>query len=165
MIRKFCLPALFLLSLEVGAEEFCGRTAIINNQEVLVDISSSSKGEGLRPYLAKDITAQSYLDQYQKQGLSQNKNVIVGSVGIGLILGGASLDSENRFYQISIGLSLLALNVLIARSLEFENENLLRKSIDEYNKRNLPSIYFLPYQSHSGRQKGPGLIAGLQVPF
>lgn len=174
MIRKFCLTSIILLSLESGAENTCGRTAIINNQEVLVDISFSNKGEGLRPYLNKDATAKSYLDQYQKQGLSQNKNAIIGSMAIGLLLGAAAIPDKSKLGPldkqdlIATGISFLAINFLVAKTMDVKNENLLRRSIDEYNKRNNPKIYFLPYQNQWFgliKVKEFGLMAGLQASF
>ena len=70
---------------------------LINGQEVLVDISLSSKGEGLRPYLAKDAVAHNYLEQYQKTGFSQNKSALFGSAAIGLIAGGVLAPQDSRW--------------------------------------------------------------------
>ena len=159
--------------------EACGRAAIINNQPVLVDISSTSKGEGLRPYLNKDEVAKSYLDQYQEKVLSPNKSALIGTVAIGLIVSGLLLPSDKDLGPfksqdlIITGFAALVINFLVAEQVRSKNENLLLKSIDEYNKRNRPRIYFLPYQSgnrwsRSGEQgglKGLGLIAGLQLSF
>ena len=60
MLKQFILSLLFF-NLSALASESCSRTATINYQEVLVDSASSLKGEGLRPYLAKDAEALSYL--------------------------------------------------------------------------------------------------------
>ncbi|MCY4643077.1 MAG: hypothetical protein OXB88_00500 [Bacteriovoracales bacterium] len=156
MIRKFCLIILvwlFLSILSVFSAETCGRTAIINNQEVLMDISSSSKGEGLRPFLERDAVAKSYLDRYQEEGFSRNRNAVVGTLGVTLLLGAVLTTEEGRWGPfreqelIAGGLSLLFVNFLLAKGIEARNENLLRRSIDEYNKRNRPKIYFLPGQN------------------
>ena len=177
MIGKFCLTIIIIsLCAKSYGQQACGRTAVINNQPVLVDISSASKGEGLRPYLDKDAIAKSYLDQYQTNNLSPNQSAIIGSVAIGLVLGGATMPQRGNEGPlkagtlIAAGLSLLAVNFLVVQGLEFKNENLLRKSIDEYNKRNRPKIYFLPYENRwsyfsGGKQREFGLIAGLQASF
>ena len=176
MIGKFYLTLILLLPALLHGEEACGRTAIINNQPVLVDISSSSKGEGLRPYLNKDIVAKKYLDEYQERTLSPGRFALIGSLAIGLVLGGVAIPPQSQIGPfkakdlITTGVSIMAINFLVAQGVEFKNENLLRKSIDEYNKRNRPRIYFLPYsdrlRSTWRRGRGDfGLMAGLQTSF
>ena len=60
MIR-LTLLILSLISSAWGAET-CSRVASINYQEVLIDVSSNNRGEGLRYYLAKDQIAKELLD-------------------------------------------------------------------------------------------------------
>ncbi|HLW56607.1 MAG TPA: hypothetical protein VKY27_04425, partial [Bacteriovoracaceae bacterium] len=66
MTRLTLILILLLNSLSVFAAETCSRVAIINYQEVLVDVSSSNRGEGLRFYLEKDEVAKGLLDEYQE---------------------------------------------------------------------------------------------------
>ena len=175
MIGKFCLTTVIIFSTISLAEETCGRTAIVNNQPILVDISSSSKGEGLRPYLSKDPAAESYLNKYQEKILSPNYSAIIGSAGLGLAIGGSLLPSDGHVGSldgkdlITLGLSVLAINFLVVQGIEFKHEQLLQKSVDEYNKRNQPKIYFIPYSGQwpdAQTNKTPfGLIAKLQTSF
>ena len=125
-----------------------------------MDISASSKGEGLRPFLAKDPVAESYLNHYQERSLSHHRNAIIGTLGVGLLIGSYIAlrnkkvpPPEGRALALG-GVSLLVLNVLVAQSIEFGNEKLLRKSIDEYNKRNRPKIYFLPERQRRSFSEG-----------
>ena len=175
MIGKFYLTlSLLLLAAASRSQETCSRIAVINNQEVLVDISSSNKGEGLRPYLGRDPVAKDYLNQYQAKHLSPKRSAIIGSIAIGLMLGSefSSSDSESGLLSknalLTAGLSLLGINLLVSQTIEFENENLLLKSIYEYNKRNHPKIYFSPHEdrwTQSGRKGGFWPMLGLKASF
>ena len=57
------------------------------------------------------------------------------------------------------GAALIIVNFFIARTLEFNNEDNLNKAIEEYNKRNLPKIFFYPdgLPSESGQNPGLGM--------
>lgn len=146
MLNKYIfILSLILLSKFAQAEETCSRVAVINYQEVLVDTSSTQKGEGLRHHLNKDPIAKNYLDIYQDTSRIKWQNAALGTLGTGLILSSflINTDQENKKSLIVGGVSLLIINFLVARTLEFTNEENLKKSIDEYNKRNLPKIYFL----------------------
>lgn len=124
----------------------CSRTAIIGHQEILVDTSSSQKGEGLRFFLEQDPAAKSYLDEYQDNSHIRWQNAALGTAGTGLIIAGilSNVSSETRQNLYVSGVSLILVNFLVARTLEMTNERNLVRAIDEYNKRNLPRIHFSP---------------------
>jgi hypothetical protein len=149
MMKKLkILTILFLFGLSVNtqAAETCSRVAIINYQEVLVDTNSTQKGEGLRFHLEKDATALSYLDKYQEGTQIKWHNAILGTTGTTLILTAlvSNASDNNRQSLIIGGASLILINFLVARTLEITNEANLLKAVEEYNKRNLPRIYFGP---------------------
>ncbi len=125
--------------------ETCSRIAVINYQEVLVDSNVSEKGEGLRYHLEKDPVALELLNTYQKNSAIRWPNAILGTAGTGLLLFGFfTSDSQDRqIYLISSG-AVILVNFLVARTLEVANESNLNKAVEEYNKRNLPKIYFSP---------------------
>lgn len=131
----------------LGADT-CSRVAIINYQEVLVDTSSTQKGEGLRFHLEKDELAQKFLSEYQKGTEMRWQNALLGTLGTGLILTGLFTNSEsnNRKAFFISGGAFIAINFFVARTLEAANEKNLVRAIEEYNKRNLPRIYFSPDQ-------------------
>lgn len=130
----------------------CSRIAIINYQEVLVDTNSTQKGEGLRYYLEKDPIARMYLERYQKGTEIKWQNAIIGSMGTALILAGlvTNMPNDNKRSFLIGGASLIAINFLVAKTIEHNNEKNLLKAIERYNKHNLPHIYFNPF-SGSGR--------------
>lgn len=134
------------LSMTTQAAETCSRVAIINYQEVLVDTNSTQKGEGLRFHLEKDATALSYLDKYQEGTQIKWHNAILGTTGTTLILTAliSNASDNNKQSLIIGGASLILINFLVARTLEITNEANLLKAVEEYNKRNLPRIYFGP---------------------
>ena len=136
----------FGLSVSTQAAETCSRVAVINYQEVLVDTNSTQKGEGLRFHLEKDATALSYLDKYQEGSQIKWHNAILGTTGTTLILTAlvSNASDKNRQSLIIGGASLILINFLVARTLEITNETNLLKAVEEYNKRNLPRIYFGP---------------------
>ncbi|MBF0297727.1 MAG: hypothetical protein HQK51_03355 [Oligoflexia bacterium] len=143
------------------AINICGRTAVINYQEVLIDTSTTKRGDGLRYYLEKDSVAKQYLDEYQQKNLPKWYNAAVGTVGTSVVL--LSLGKLGPFEDVNdttkktwlySGLSLLILNFLLVKTLEYSNERLLIRSVEEYNKRNLPQIYFSPYQNSSDNKSG-----------
>lgn len=151
ILRFFLLFSIFFLqSTPLLAAETCSRIAIINYQEVLVDANTSEKGEGLRYHLEKDPVAKQYLDQYQKNSSSRLPSAILGSLGSGLILYGFfNSDTEDRRLLLISGAATMLVNFLVARTLEVTNEANLDRAIEEYNKRNLPKIFFNPEQAHN----------------
>ena len=149
-LRIFFLAiALFLAITPSLAVETCSRIAVINYQEVLVDTNSTEKGEGLRYHLEKDPVAKSYLDKYQEGTQIHWENAVMGTLGTGLMIGGilAQDDSTSRSPMLIGGATIMIINFLVAKTFENSNEENLNKAIEEYNKRNLPKIYFNPGQS------------------
>lgn len=138
------------------AAEACSRIAIINYQEVLVDTNSTQKGEGLRFHLEKDEKAKEYLDEYQKGTQIKWQNSLLGSVGTGLVLTSFLTNStgNNKRSLLIGGATLIAINFLVAKTLESANEKNLINAIEEYNKRNLPKIYFSPKTSEGREPSG-----------
>lgn len=165
ILRNFLFVFLFfmlLCSKTVSAVETCSRIAIINYQEVLVDSNAFEKGEGLRFHLEKDPIAREYLDSYQKNSAIRWPNALLGTAGTGLLLFGffTSNSQDRQIYLISGGATILV-NFLIARTLEVANEANLTHAIEEYNKRNLPKIYFNPENNLQGSASFPGFKVGL----
>lgn len=156
---------LFLLLLpSAWAAETCSRVAAINFQEVLVDVSNNNRGEGLRYYLEKDQVAKELLDDYQKNNRSTWKSAAMSTLGTGMIIGGLlrtnSGDEETftgRNFLLLGGATLIAVSYLISKTNQYNNEYLLSKSIDEYNKRNTPRIYFSPTDPKNGMGFGMGI--------
>lgn len=147
-LRVFLIFSLIFTTLTAHAVETCSRVAIINYQEVLVDSNTSEKGEGLRYHLEKDPVALQYLNTYQKNSAKKVTSAILGTAGTGLLLYGFfNSDSEDRRLYIIAGTTTILVNFLVARTLEVTNEANLNKAIEEYNKRNLPKIYFSPETS------------------
>ena len=127
------------------AVETCSRVATINYQEVLVDSNSTDKGEGLRFHLDKDAIAKNYLDLYQKNSSVTWPTAVIGTTGTAvLLIGFFNRHSTDRPIFLISGTAMILVNFLIARTLEFNNEKNLTRAIEEYNKRNLPKIYFNP---------------------
>lgn len=150
-IYKF-LILLICFSFHTISTETCSRIATVNYQEVIVDPSSTSRGEGLRFYLAKDEIASSLLDEYQKENKPRWETAALSTVGSGLVLMGIlrsntdkSTGITSRDSLIMSGGVFIALSYLISKTLRYKNEFTLQKSIDEYNKRNSPRIYFSPF--------------------
>ena len=162
-IRTLNLIFFFFIINELAAVETCSRVAIINYQEVLVDTSSNRKGEGLRFYLEKDKTANSYLDKYQEGTKIKLENALMGTVGTSMILGGILSNAQKTKKQSLLigGATLMILNFLVAKTRETSNEKNLEKAVEEYNKRNIPKIYFNPEES-SNRNLEPGVSFFLQ---
>lgn len=150
ILKLFLLFFLFIFSFCVNAAQTCSRIATINYQEVLVDSNSSEKGEGLRFHLEKDPVALEYLNKYQKGTGLRWQNAILGTAGTGLLLYGVfNSDSEDRKVLVGTGVATLFVNYLISRTLELSNETNLNKAIEEYNKRNLPKIFFTPEETRA----------------
>jgi len=140
-----------LISLSCLAAETCSRVATINYQEVLIDVSSSNRGEGLRYYLQKDQIAKELLDEYQSNNRPTWKNAAASTLGTAMILGGllrtTSGEDEtftSKNFLLFGGISLIGVSYLISKTNQYNNEYLLLKSIEEYNKRNSPKILFSP---------------------
>ncbi len=165
---KLTVLIIFILLGEVFAAETCSRVATINYQEVLVDVSSNNRGEGLRYYLEKDQVSKSLLDEYQDNNKPSWKTAAMSTFGTAMILGGilrtGSGEDEtftNRNFLIVGGISMIAVSYLVSRTNQYKNEYLLQKSVDEYNKRNTPKIYLTPLDT----QKGMGLGVGMSKEF
>lgn len=155
------------------ADDVCSRTATINYQDVLVDTSSSKLGEGLRFYLDKDPEAKKLLDKYQENNKIRRLDAVVSTAGSGMIIFGLFQSSKqdsskflNRESLIYSGIGLILLSYLVSRTIQYNNEKYLIRSIDEYNKRNTPRIYFNPTSQTDvlGTTKY-GLVAGLFKDF
>ena len=129
---------------------------------MLVDSNASDKGEGLRYHLEKDPVAKEYLETYQKNSTIRWPNAILGTAGTGLLLFGffTSNSQDRQIYLISGGATVLV-NFLMAKTLEMTNENNLNRAVEEYNKRNLPKIYFNPDGNHQGNSNFPDIKFGL----
>lgn len=168
MVILLSLFIQLLIAHSWGAEE-CSRVAVVNYQEVLVDASSSSRGEGLRYYLQKDPAAKRLLDQYQENNRPRWQGAALSTAGSAMILAGllrAGGSDDNNFTNrnnlIIGGAAFVALSYLISRTNQYNNEHLLQRSVEEYNKRNSPRIYFSADPS-TGNRQGFGL--GLQQEF
>lgn len=160
---KLIFTLIFILSspLYTYGAETCSRVAIINYQEVLVDAGSNKKGEGLRFYLEKDTQSKALLDEYQDKNRPTIWGAATSTVGSLMILSGLvqtdSGNSQNRTSLLLGGGILVALSYLTSKTLQYNNEVLLKKSIDQYNKRNLPRIYFSPTQDSGKLGVGLGV--------
>ncbi|MCP4913907.1 MAG: hypothetical protein GY909_12410 [Oligoflexia bacterium] len=143
-MKNVFLVLIFIFNSAAYSAETCSRIATINYQDVLVDTDSSQKGEGLRYHLEKDPIAKSYLDVYQENSKIKWQNTLLGTVGTGMLISSfvAGDDIDRRQTLLVGGLAMIAINFLVARTLEKSNELNLTKAIDEYNKRNLPKIFF-----------------------
>ncbi len=152
-----------------GAET-CSRVAIVNYQEILVDTGTTGKGEGLRYYLSKDEVAEKYLDEFQEQSRPKWYTAAISTAGTALILGGIFQTGQKNNSGLAKketlfigGAAMIALSYLVAKTIEYNNEALLARAVEEYNKRNLPRIYFSPYKSEL-KSRGEGDI-GVQAGF
>lgn len=161
-MRFFIFGLIFFVSLRLNAVETCSRIAIINFQEVLVDSNTAEKGEGLRYHLEKDPVAKDFFNTYQKHSAIRWPNAVLGTAGTSLLLFGFfSSDSQDRQTYLISGAATLFANFLIARTLEVNNEVNLNRAIEEYNKRNLPKIYFNPVSAQEGNNQFPSIKIGL----
>lgn len=163
MLKRTLLFLSVLIALPIWGAETCSRVATINYQDVLVDVSSSNRGEGLRYYLEKDQVAKELLDEYQDNNRPTWKGAAMSTLGTAMILGGflrTTAGEDETFtsknFLIVGGATLIGVSYLISKTKQYSNEYLLLKSIDEYNKRNTPSIFFAP----TGDGKGLGIGVG-----
>ena len=156
MKKLLILVLSIVLHNKAYSAEACSRIAIINYQEVLVDTNSTQKGEGLRFHLQKDEKAKENLDKYQKGTQIRWQNSLLGSLGTGLVLSSFLINSEsnNKRSLLIGGATIIAINFLVAKTLDASNEKNLINAIDEYNKRNLPKIYFTPKTSEGRNPTG-----------
>lgn len=146
----------------------CSRVATINYQEILVDLSNKNRGEGLRYYLQKDDVAVGLLNEYQENNRPTWRSAALSTVGTAMILGGLMRTSggkgeniTNRNFLLFGGATMIAVSYLISKTNQYNNEYLLLKSVEEYNKRNTPKIFFAP----SDPQNGLGLGVGVGQEF
>ncbi len=160
--------SIILISPTAWAGETCSRVAVINYQEVLVDVSSYNQGEGLRYYLQKDPVAKELLDEYQDNNKPTWQGASVSTLGSAMILAGLLRTGEgdnegltNRNFLLFGGAGIIAVSYLISKTNQYNNEHLLLKSIEEYNKRNTPRIFFSP----TDPKDGPGLGMGVTREF
>lgn len=151
MLKNIIFMALIFTQWTIHAVETCSRVAIINYQEVLVDTNTTEKGEGLRYHLEKDPVAKSYLDKYQEGTQIHWQNAVMGTLGTSMLLGGVLTQDDSNSKQTLLigGATMMIINFLVAKTIENSNESNLVKAIEEYNKRNLPKIYFNPGQDSS----------------
>jgi hypothetical protein len=163
MLKLTVLISLFL-SLSVFAAETCSRVATINYQEVLVDVSSKNRGEGLRYYLQKDEVAKGLLNEYQANNQPTWKKAALSTLGTAMILGGLMRSSNGgedsitgKNFLLFGGATMIAISYVISKTDSYNNEYLLSKSVEEYNKRNTPKIFFSPTDPKSGAGFGVGV--------
>lgn len=159
----FLITFLLMTSLSLKAAETCSRVATINYQEVLVDVSSNKRGEGLRYYLQKDELAKDLLNEYQENNRPTWKSASLSTLGTAMILGGFLRTGDgkgetitSRNFLLFGGLSLIGMSYIISKTNQYNNEYLLLKSVEEYNKRNTPRIYFAPTDLKNGLGFGMG---------
>lgn len=158
MLKLTVLICLFFCPLLFAAET-CSRVATINYQDILVDVSSKNRGEGLRYYLEKDEVAKSLLNEYQENNRPTWKSAALSTVGSGLIIGGllSPGGGETRNMFLFGGATMIAVSYMISKTIQYNNEYLLSKSVEEYNKRNTPKIFFSPTGTKSGMGFGVGV--------
>ena len=164
MLKLTVLISFLLVSTLGWTAETCSRVATINYQEVLVDVSSKSRGEGLRYYLEKDQVSKSLLDEYQNNNRPTWRSAALSTAGTGMILagilqssGGSDSAVSSRNFLLFGGATMIAVSYLISKTNQYNNEYLLSKSIEEYNKRNTPKIFFAPTDPQNGLGAGVGV--------
>jgi hypothetical protein len=62
----------------------------------------------------------------------------------------------NRKFLLMGGVAFIGVTYLVAKTNQYNNEYLLTKSVEEYNKRNTPRIFFSP----TGDGNGVGIGVG-----
>ncbi len=161
---KLTILLLSIFPFLVHAAETCSRVAVINYQEILVDVSNNNRGEGLRYYLEKDPVSKELLDEYQQNNQSTWKSAVMSTLGSAMILGGVLRTSEgqketltSRNFLLFGGATLIAVSYLISKTNQYNNEHLLLRSVEEYNKRNTPRIFFAPTDPNNGLGLGVGV--------
>lgn len=143
------------------AVETCSRVAVINYQEVLVDAGSTKKGEGLRFYLEKDPVANKLLNEYQERNRPSIWSAGASTAGSLMILAGLMQtdtgSSSSRNGLLYGGGILVAISYLTSKTIQYNNEGLLKQAVDQYNKRNRPKIFFTPYGDGNSTGFGVGV--------
>ena len=167
LMRIFLFIFFILLINRPIAIASCSRVAIINYQEVLVDAGSEKKGEGLRFYLEKNPQSKSLLDEYQEKSAPSILSASASTVGSLMVLTSILQADENSQFGskatlFSGGAILIALSYLASKTVKYNNEKLLERSVDIYNKSHSPRIYFSPFGNDNG-QSGVGV--GIQQKF
>ncbi len=164
MSKLTLLIGFLMLVSSALAQETCSRVATINYQEVLVDVSSKHRGEGLRYYLEKDEVAKSLLNEYQENNRPTWKSAALSTFGTGMILvgllrtsGGEGEALTSRNALLFGGATMIAVSYLISKTNQYNNEYLLLKSVEEYNKRNTPKIFFAPTDPRDGAGAAVGI--------
>lgn len=164
MLKLTVLISYLLVTQLVWAAETCSRVATINYQEVLVDVSSNNRGEGLRYYLEKDEVARGLLNEYQENNRPTWKSAAMSTLGTAMILGSLLRPTEgenetltSKNFLLFGGATLIGVSYLISKTNQYNNEYLLSKSVEEYNKRNTPKIYFSPTDPKNGLGLGIGV--------
>lgn len=157
---KLTVLICFLLCSSVFAAETCSRVATVNYQEILVDVSSKNRGEGLRYYLQKDDVAKELLNEYQKNNRPTWKSAAMSTLGTAMFIGGLATtggNNQNSSFLLFGGATMIAVSYLYSKTIQYNNEYLLYKSVDEYNKRNTPKIFFSPTDPKNGMGLGVGV--------
>jgi len=154
---------LLTAAVPLRAMESCGRTAVVNYQEVLVDASSSNRGEGLRYYLQKDPVSKKLLDEYQTNNKPRWQTAALSTLGTAMVVASFlrvdegkedTLTGQNAL--LAGGATMIAVGYLISRTKQYNNEDILERAVEEYNKRNSPRIIFSADPA-SGNRSGFGL--------
>ena len=88
-------------------------------------------------------------DEYQEKSKPTILGASASTLGSLLILSGLIKTGENensantnRF--LLAGSALIATSYLISKTIQFQNEKILEKAVNEYNKRNDPKILITP---------------------
>ncbi len=167
-MERLTILLILFFATSASAVDTCSRVATINYQEVLVDVSSKNLGEGLRYYLQKDPIANDLLNEYQANSHTTWKSAALSTLGTGMILGGILRTNEgeneiltSKNFLLIGGVSMIGVSYLISKTHQFNNEYLLLRSVEEYNKRNTPKIFFSPV----GDKRGMGLGVGATQEF
>lgn len=151
----------FIIGLQSSlAVETCSRVAVINYQEVLVDAGSNKKGEGLRYYLEKDPISKELLDEYQERNRPSLWSAGASTLGSLMLLAGLTQtdgSSTNRRNLLYGGGILIGITYLTSKTMQYNNEGILKQAVDQYNKRNRPKIFFSPYSDNGSTGFGVGI--------
>jgi hypothetical protein len=163
-MSKLTILIFFILSSSSWGAQTCSRVATINYQEVLVDVSNATRGEGLRYYLEKDEIAKGLLNEYQENNRPTWKRAALSTLGTAMLLGGLLRSSggddgglTGKNFLLFGGATMIGISYLISKTNQYNNEYLLLRSVEEYNKRNTPKIFFSP------TNPGQGLGAGIGI--
>ena len=161
---KLTILILSIITTSAYAAETCSRIANINYQDVLVDVSANGRGEGLRYYLEKDELARDLLDEYQDNNRPTWKSAAASTLGTAMILAGILRNNDgenealtNKNFLLLAGATLIGVSYAVSKTNQFNNEYLLLKSVEEYNKRNSPKIFFAPTDPKNGVGLGMGV--------